>query len=228
MRSFGTRPCCAASRRGSRGTRAAALRKGYAAGEVIFRKGDDAQGVMVVAAGRVKIVSVSEAGTEVIHNLIDEGEVFGEIALLDGEPRSADAVAGDDGTTVLQVLRRRLHADPRRQPRRDAGHDDDPVRAHPPGHPLRGGTPSSWMRACACCGGSVDSRVQYGRRNAAGELIIEHGLSQQEIGDSVGLTRVSINRQLAAWRDAGLIEYRRGVIEVRDLAALEELVADAA
>ena len=53
---------------------------------------------------------------------------------------------------------------------------------------------------------------------------IEHQLSQQELGERVGLTRVSINRMLSAWRDRGLIEDGRGYIVVRDMARLEEAV----
>ena len=62
----------------------------YSANEFIFRKNDEGASLMIIASGRVKIISVSRAGTEVLLNIIERGEVFGEMALLDGKPRSAD------------------------------------------------------------------------------------------------------------------------------------------
>jgi CRP/FNR family cyclic AMP-dependent transcriptional regulator len=53
---------------------------------------------------------------------------------------------------------------------------------------------------------------------------IEHGLAQQSLADSVGLTRAMVNRQLNIWRDQGLIDYTRGVIVIPDPAAFEAFV----
>ena len=79
----------------------------YSANEFIFRKNDEGASLMIIASGRVKIISVSRAGTEVLLNIIERGEVFGEMALLDGKPRSADAVAatGNQGDCVLEFHR---------------------------------------------------------------------------------------------------------------------------
>ena len=60
---------------------------------------------MAVLRGRVRISSVSGDGKEVTLNVINPGEIFGEIALLDGQPRSADATAIED--TLLLVVERR-------------------------------------------------------------------------------------------------------------------------
>jgi CRP/FNR family transcriptional regulator, cyclic AMP receptor protein len=59
---------------------------------VLFRKGDPGSNMMVVVRGRVKVCSHSEDGKELVLNLINPGEVVGEIALLDGADRTADAV----------------------------------------------------------------------------------------------------------------------------------------
>ena len=60
---------------------------------VIFEKGHPGHGMMAVVRGRVKIRAPSPGGKEVVLNVIEPGDVFGEIALLDGKERSADAVA---------------------------------------------------------------------------------------------------------------------------------------
>lgn len=198
----------------------------HAAGDVIFRKADEGSGMMVVVSGRVKITSVGGGGSEVLLNIIDPGHVFGEMALLDGEPRSADAVAAAS-TELITLLRR----------------DFLPILA---GHPdaaqrmmavLCGRIRQTTAFVEASIFQDVPSRLfhrlealadQYGVTDPeTGAIRIEHGLSQQNLGDSVGLTRVSINRQLGAWRQLGLIEDGRGWIAILDFEKLEEAVHQA-
>ena len=73
----------------------------------IFQKGDASGSMMAVVRGRVKICAYSADGKELVLNIIDRGSLFGEIALLDGEPRSADAVAIEE-TELLVLERNRL------------------------------------------------------------------------------------------------------------------------
>ena len=75
------------------------------AGEPVFMKGDPAAGMMVVVSGRVRITSSSADGKEMVLNIINPGEVFGEIALIDGVERTADATAAE--ATELLLLERR-------------------------------------------------------------------------------------------------------------------------
>src|SRR5262249_26345289 len=74
-------------------------------GATIFHKGDPGSGLMAVLAGEVKISVPSAEGKEAVLNVIPAGSVFGEIALLDGRPRTADAVATED-CDVLVLDRR--------------------------------------------------------------------------------------------------------------------------
>ena len=76
-----------------------------ARGAIIFSKGDPGTGLMAVVAGAVKISVHSPEGGELVLNVIHPGEVFGEIALLDGRARSANAVAMSD--SLLLTLERR-------------------------------------------------------------------------------------------------------------------------
>jgi CRP/FNR family cyclic AMP-dependent transcriptional regulator len=82
-----------------------AVERRAARGSIIFNKGDDGSAMMAVLAGRVRIGITSPEGKEVTLNVIGPGEIFGEIALLDGKPRSAAAVATEDST--LMVIERR-------------------------------------------------------------------------------------------------------------------------
>ena len=70
-----------------------ARRATYAPGQAIFRKGDAGLGLFAVLSGLVRISLPSENGRELVLRLIGPNEVFGEIALLDGGQRTADASA---------------------------------------------------------------------------------------------------------------------------------------
>jgi CRP/FNR family cyclic AMP-dependent transcriptional regulator len=74
-------------------------------GATIFSKGDPGTGLLGVLAGTVKVSVASADGKDVVLNVFHEGDVFGEIALLDGQPRTADAIAMTD--CELIVIERR-------------------------------------------------------------------------------------------------------------------------
>ena len=74
-------------------------------GATIFAKGDPGTGLMGVLTGSVKVSVASAEGKDIVLNIFREGEVFGEIALLDGRPRTADATAMSD--CELIVIERR-------------------------------------------------------------------------------------------------------------------------
>ena len=74
-------------------------------GSIIFAKGDPGVGLMGVLSGTVKISVPSADGRDIVLNIIHAGEIFGEIALLDGHPRTADATAMTD--CELMVIERR-------------------------------------------------------------------------------------------------------------------------
>lgn len=63
------------------------------AGQVLFHKGDQGDSLYLVQTGLLKVVSTDGAGREVILNQISEGDIVGEMALIDHEPRSASVVA---------------------------------------------------------------------------------------------------------------------------------------
>jgi CRP-like cAMP-binding protein len=74
-------------------------------GAVIFRKGDPGNALYGIRSGTVKIAVASVDVRETAFNLLYPGDIFGEIALLDGHPRTADAFAADD--CELMVIERR-------------------------------------------------------------------------------------------------------------------------
>lgn len=204
---------------------ARAHRSRYSANQFIFRKNDGGDSMMVITSGRVKIISISHHGTEVLLNIIERGEVFGEMTMLDGKPRSADAVAAIETELIslhrrdfLPILYKSTEAIDNitsllcKRIRQASAFVEDAVFCNASTRLLRR------MRALA---------DQYGQPEPDRVGVrIQHGLSQQELGESVGLTRVSINRHLTTWRERGLIKDGRGYIIIQDMSKLEAAVRD--
>jgi len=192
----------------------------YAANSTIFQKGDPGDRLMAVLAGRVKICIYSASGRELILNIIDHGGLFGEVAVLDGQTRTADAVA--IGATELLVLERRrlmpfLTGDPEiaarligvlcQRLRQTSEQLEDAL--------LRD-APSRLARCLLRLGQSL------GAPDGAG-LKLNIKLSQQQIGNLIGMSRESINKFLVEWIRAGYLTNENGFIRIEDPEVLREL-----
>lgn len=190
-------------------------------GEVLFRKGDPGLEVFVIRSGRLKAFTTSESGSEVLFSLMDPGEVCGELALLSGAPRSCTIVAIEP-TEVLGLGRREFLPFLRAQPdvaakllatlaerlQRVSELVEDTVFLNLPARLAK-----KVLALCAAYGEPPD---ENGTR-------IRLRFSQQDLGDMVGTTRESINKQIRAWEGEGVLVMRRGTITVRDLGTLESL-----
>jgi len=84
------------------GLERAARRRSYAEGEVIVSEAERGDALYVLARGKVKVVLYGESGREVILSIFKEaGDFFGEMSLLDDEPRSATVTAMEPSTLVV-------------------------------------------------------------------------------------------------------------------------------
>lgn len=190
--------------------------------ETILRQGDEGEMLYLIQSGRVRIYVLGEEGREISVRLLGPGEVFGELALIDDLPRSANVVAMED--TVVLTLPRSAYLDHlRRCPQLAL-------------NLMR--TLSTRLRYTTIQAGSLAFLDVY-RRVARKllELAEGHGvaeaegvriavpLTQQELATMVGATRESTNKALAAFRRQGLIRLQRGQIIVVNSQALREYVA---
>lgn len=190
-------------------------------GQMIFQKGDEGSSMMAVMSGRVRIGAVSAEGKEVTLNVINPGEVFGEIALLDGKPRSADAAATED--TTLLVLERRAF-----QPFLRDNQDLTLRLLAVLCDRLRKTSvaleeialfdlPARLARVLLKLGDD------YGRSVGTG-VRIDFKLSQRDLSNLVAATRESVNKQLRAWRDSNVVDIDAGYIILLQPTRLERLV----
>ncbi len=188
----------------------------YRKGSVLFRKGDAPQSLLAVIEGVVKVSAPSADGREIVFNLIRPGEILGEIALLDGQPRTADASAMTD--CELLVIDRR---------------DFLPFVQERPSVALRIiELLCSRLRQTSEQVEDVAFRYIDGRLAKALLRLLQErsdaqtpgriAITQRELGQIVGMSRESTNKQLMTWQREGVLEVLKGAVIVRDHAALAE------
>jgi CRP/FNR family cyclic AMP-dependent transcriptional regulator len=189
-------------------------------GQTIFQRGDNGSSLMAVLRGRVRISSFSGDGKEVTLNVINPGEIFGEIALLDGQSRSADAAAIED--TLLLVVERRHFVPFLRQ-------NEDLFLRLLAVLCSRLRRTSMALEEIALFDLPVRlARVllklaeDYGRTGTDGTRI-DLKLSQRDLSNLVASSRESVNKQLRIWRESGAVDMEDGFIVLRRPAELKRL-----
>lgn len=189
----------------------------FAAGREIFAKGSPGRSMMAILAGNVRISAPTPAGHDIVLAILNPGEIFGEIAVLDGQDRTADATAVADSYLLvldhrdfvpflerradlcilfLKLLCQRLRLTDRQVAEAMFGRLEDRM-----------------AKALVRLAGSAARR---------GNGAVLH-LSQQELAGMVGATRESVNKQLQVWQATGKLRLGKRLIEIPDLAAIETL-----
>src|SRR5262245_48866394 len=189
-------------------------------GSTIFAKGDTGTGLMGVLAGSVKISVASADGRDIVLNIIHAGEIFGEIALLDGHSRTADATAMTDCELVI-IERREFMPFLRSEPEvalqfieilcarlrwtseqvQDVTFLDLPTRLA-----------KTLLRLTA----AIEAPAPAAKV----------AITQREISQIIGRSRESTNKQLRAWAKHGWIRLERGGVSVLRSDKLNEVAAD--
>jgi CRP/FNR family transcriptional regulator, cyclic AMP receptor protein len=193
-----------------------AVPRSFGVGETICRIGDPGGSMMAVLTGTVRISMPTVKGKEVILGDLHPGELFGEIAMLDGKPRSANATAHTK--CELLVLERRnvipflekhpaaclqlmelLCARIRRSDERmaDLAFFELPTRL-------------------------AKLFLSYGSEKAGKEIRLS--LSQTELAEMVGATRENVNRCLRDWHRRGLVKLQGGWTVIPDTDRLHNLL----
>src|SRR6478752_8431948 len=191
-------------------------------GAVIFRKGDIGSKLYAVRAGAVRISAPSEEGKDAIFNLVVPGELFGEIAFLDGGQRTADAVAIDN--CELMVIERR---------------DFIPLIQDDPELAIR-------LIKVLCArlrktSEQVEDIVFLGLPNRLAKVLLhlyrpsadappktKIQVTQREISQMIGVSRESANKQLQAWQRRKWLKLERGGLVIMSPEALRDLVSSSA
>ncbi|WP_164021037.1 Crp/Fnr family transcriptional regulator [Pyxidicoccus trucidator] len=181
----------------------------YAKGEVIFHQGDVGRALYVIRKGEVAIRLSSPDGKEVILALLDRGDFFGELALLDGEPRSTDAVAREE-TDLLSIQREDFHAFLNARPKVALGLLANLSRLVR--HVTQLVHDTTFLDARArLVRVLLELARNQGQQGSEG-VVIPQKLTQTELANLCGLTRESTNKWLRFYVREGLLSYEGGRI----------------
>ena len=186
-------------------------------GATIYAKGEPGNSLVAVISGTVKISVSSSDGRSAILNLIGPGEIVGEVAVLDGQARTADCTANTN-CEIFIIDRREFLPFVRSQPalamkfiellctrvRWTSDQVEQVILQNLPGR-----LASALIRL-----------TEKHKTEPAGRTI---AITQQEISEMVGMTRESINKQLRAWATRKWVRLEHGAIVVLDAKPLQAL-----
>ena len=198
---------------------AAFTKRSYSRGQIVFHKDDEGNGLYIVGKGKLKISIPGESGDEVILAILGQGEIVGELSLIDGGSRSATVAALEDAELfylgrqnffkfleprfdavmhILRVLTRRLRE-------ADAMLEDTHL------FDITTRVARRLLTLGRQFGKSENSTIQ-----------IDLQITQNDLASMTGATRESINKQLRIFKEKGLIKIDKGqviVLDARRLAA---------
>ena len=190
------------------------VRRTYRRNQYLWYQGDDGAYLVVVASGLVKVVLSSAQGGEVVLTTHGPGAISGELAVLDGSPRSASVVAAEPTTvlllsraTVLEVLNRYPSA------------LDALLRSL--GNLIRRLTEQAGDLVFLDLPGRVAKLLLHlAEAHGAGSTVLDLGLTQSDLAAMVGASRPAVNRVLQQLAARGVIEVDGQRIVLVNLAEL--------
>jgi CRP/FNR family cyclic AMP-dependent transcriptional regulator len=195
--------------------------RAYARGTIIFHKDDPGSLLYGILKGAVSIALPSSDGKDLVLSILCAGDFFGELSLIDGEPRSATATAVEDDTQTLILPRDDFLDLVRRQPQ-IAIHIMELLCRR-----LREADSLAQDSALLDLPGRLARRIlelmeRHGRRDGTA-VKIGLRLTQTDLASLVGATRVATNRQLQRLQQQGVLEWHAQHISVLKPAALQKL-----
>ena len=188
-----------------------------AKGQTIFQKADDGDFLDIVLEGRIKISTFSASGKESVLNILQAGDVAGEIAAIDGGLRTADATAIEDAT-LFQIssgaIQRLIEED---------------------GEFATGMTKALCSKLRSTSEAVEAGTLDMGRRAASALLRLAEQNKEEETDDVTpikidqttlaqyaGLARSNMNRALKKFERSGAAKHENGVLKITDLDWLED------
>ena len=195
----------------------------FNAGQAIFSRGDEGRELYLVLAGRVRLSVLTAEGRELSFAHAGEGDIFGEIAMLDGSPRTADATAVKK-TQAMSLSRAAL----------DRVVETSPPLAHSIISFLCRRLREADMQLEGVALHRIEVRLarylaglaqQVAPDRDEGQVDVELGMSQGELALLLGASRPKVNGALTMLEDQGIVERVGGKLrcDLEELRALAEL-----
>jgi CRP-like cAMP-binding protein len=195
-------------------------RRTFRRGTMIFHKDQAGDALYVIESGRVRIFLPTESGTELTVEVSGTGDVFGELSLLDGRPRSASAEALED-TIAFTLTRDEFKAHLTATPQLAVALIE--LLSNRLRHVTEYAESLAYLDVHARLARTLlEMAERYGVKRDGIE--IDFDLTQADLATMVGATRERVNRALAAFRSQGLLELRGRKIALLDTTRLRQRI----
>jgi CRP/FNR family cyclic AMP-dependent transcriptional regulator len=183
------------------------------AGEMLFHRTDPGSSMVAILAGEVRIALPGSDGRDQVLQVLRAGEVFGEVALLDGGTRTADAVAQTNGRLLIVERRDLLQMlqDDQALALRIIILLCDRLRA------------TNWLLEAMLFHDAAARLATTLLMLAANRPGMRLDVTQRTLGEMVGSARETVNKKLREWQAAGILALEPGRVTVLDPAALQRL-----
>lgn len=184
--------------------------RAYPAGQVLWTEGDPGTSLLVLESGQVRVTRFAGSGQEVVLAVLAAPAALGEMALIDGEPRSATVIA--QRPVTVRVVPRQVFL----------GLLREPAAVQAVLKSLAGMIRSSNERYADAIGLDVPGRLaKWLLARADGETgEVRLGRTQAELAAELGATRESLNRALRRFAELGLLHLDSDTLNVLDPAGL--------
>jgi CRP/FNR family transcriptional regulator, cyclic AMP receptor protein len=194
-----------------------AARRRVVRGTTIFSKGDPGDSLIAVLDGCVRISVPTANGHEVVLSIVQPGEIFGEMGLLDGQPRSADATAVYD-SELMVIDRRDFVPFMRREP-------DVPIQLNAIlcGRLRRTNEQVEDAMFVSLAVRLAKALLRFAQIDAESIRPVDVPITQQELSEMIGFSRENTNKQLRAWEKRQWVKLTRGKIRIVDPGGLLRL-----
>lgn len=189
--------------------------------EIVCRKGEPGEALFIVISGKLKVTTQSEDGRELILAILEDGETFSEMSLLDGQPRSASVTAVQD-SSLLVIKRQDFLTYLEQHPKVSIAllvilsarlRDMDNLMGDMRFLDVRSRLAKTLTRLA----------LQHGRTAGNGSIRIDVKLSQEDLGNLICATRESVNKQLKQWESEGVLECSQSTFIIRHMPVLQEI-----
>jgi CRP-like cAMP-binding protein len=186
------------------------------AGQAIFLQGDPGSALFALRAGQVRIVVGGADGREHVLRTAGPGDIFGEVAVLDGQPRTADAIAATN-CRLLVMERRRLLALLEQEPA------------------LAITLLTVLCERLRSTSTQVEGLLFHSLPKRLAAVLLEKlavrtgntiDITQSELGKLTGGTREWVNKKLRAWQAAGLVALQPGRVMVLKPGLLRNFIEE--
>ncbi|MDQ1592245.1 MAG: family transcriptional regulator, cyclic receptor protein [Pyrinomonadaceae bacterium] len=197
----------------------------YAKGARIFVEGQEARGVYLLCAGRVKLSTSSGDARVLITQIVEPGEMLGLGAALSGEPYevTAETLEPSEITFVRRAQFLRLLSENRDAALRAARQMSRNYRAAFEQVRLLGLSQTAAAKLARFL--LAEARAHEGHENGAGCSRMKLTLTHEEIGQRIGASRETVTRIFSEFKQERIIQVKGSTLLVHDRAALEVLIS---